>query len=80
MICKLDEKLDNDIPDNDNKYFLKYGPDYELKISPSRLDDNNTENDMEIKYKTIKGLRIYLYLQETICLHFNFSPNCVVLN
>lgn len=53
VICELDDKIDNDIPDN--KYFLKYGPDYELKISPRNLDDANAENDMEQIYKLIKG-------------------------
>lgn len=57
MICKKDDDIDNDIPDN--KYFLKYGPDYELKISPRNLDDSNTENDLECIYKMIKGSYVY---------------------
>lgn len=53
VICNLDDKIDNDIPDN--KYFLKYGPGYELKISPRHLDDTNTEHDLERVYSLIKG-------------------------
>lgn len=54
VICQVDDKIDNDIPDN--KYFLKFGPDYELSISPRNLDDSNTENELECIYNKIKGL------------------------
>lgn len=61
VICNLDDKIDNDIPDN--KYFLKYGPDYELKISPRNLDDANTENDLERIYQMIKGSEFRVWNQ-----------------
>lgn len=53
VICKLDDKLESDIPDN--KYFLRYGPDYELTIERNNLDDLNTDIEMENIYQTIKG-------------------------
>lgn len=53
IICKTKQPLDDDIPDN--KYFLRYGPGYELSISRKQLDDANTENDMETTYQIIKS-------------------------
>lgn len=53
VICKLEKQLDNDIPDN--KYFLRYGPDYELAITLKNAEDENTENDMEAAYQQIRG-------------------------
>lgn len=53
IICKTKEPLDNDLPDN--KYFLRYGPGYELTISRKQFDDTNTENEMETTYQLIKG-------------------------
>lgn len=53
IICKTKEPLDNDLPDN--KYFLRYGPGYELSITKKQFDDLNSEHEMETTYQTIKG-------------------------
>lgn len=53
IICRTKEPLDNDIPDH--KYFLRYGPGYELAISRKKCDDSNREDEMESTYKTILG-------------------------
>lgn len=53
VICKSKDSLDNDIPDN--RYFLRYGPGYELSISRTQIDDSNTENEMQSTYETILG-------------------------
>lgn len=53
IICNRKENLVTDIPDN--KYFLRYGPSYELTIPRKNLDDQNTVNDMDTIYQTIKG-------------------------
>lgn len=53
MICKSKDPLDNDVPDN--RYFLRYGPGYELSISRKQIDDSNTEIEMQSTYDTILG-------------------------
>lgn len=59
MICKLDDKLESDIPDN--KFFLRYGPGYELTIERNNLDDLNSVTEMENIYQTIKGNKLYRF-------------------
>lgn len=53
IICNAKEKLAPDVPDN--KYFLRYGPSYELTIARKNLDDQNTTNEMDSIYQTIQG-------------------------
>lgn len=53
IICNCAKKLDTDIPDN--RYFLKYGPDYELSITRRNVPDLNTEVDLEATFLRIKG-------------------------
>lgn len=53
VICGAEENVDNDIPDN--RYFLKFGPDYVLTISKRIAIDKNTEDDMEKTLQAIKG-------------------------
>lgn len=53
VICGAEENIDNDIPDN--RYFLRFGPDYVLTISKRNAIDKNTEVDMEKTLQTIKG-------------------------
>lgn len=57
IICGVSENIDNDIPDN--RYFLKYGPDYVLTISKRNIDDKNNENDMKITLQKITGKNLY---------------------
>lgn len=49
IICG--QKLDDDIPDH--KYFLKYGPGYELSIAAKREHDPNTSDEFEANYQRI---------------------------
>lgn len=60
IICKSKEPLDNDIPDN--KYFLRYGPGYELSISRKNIDDSNTEIEMESTYEAVRGNFNWMYI------------------
>lgn len=53
IICNCDKNLDIDIPDN--RYFLKYGPDYELSIQRRNVVDLNAEKDLETMFSRIKG-------------------------
>lgn len=53
LICDKNERLATDIPDN--KYFLRYGPSYELTIARKNLDDQNTLSELDAIHQTIKG-------------------------
>lgn len=64
MICKSKDPLDNDIPDN--RFFLRYGPGYELPISRTQIDDSNTENEMRTTYETILGKYSHMFLEKEI--------------
>lgn len=69
VICKINEPLENDLPDN--KYFLHYGPGYELSILRKHLDDLNTENDLENVFQTISGMllcSLFNYYQVVLCM------------
>lgn len=61
VICGVSETIDNDIPDN--RYFLKYGPDYVLTISKRNVKDKNIEIDMENVLEHIKGIICLFRLQ-----------------
>ncbi|XP_053691845.1 histone deacetylase 8-like [Sabethes cyaneus] len=51
VICN--EKLDNDIPDND--FFLNYGPDFVLNIYPTQAVDRNNVHELSKNISIIKG-------------------------
>lgn len=53
IICKT--TISEDIPDDDNDYFLMYGPGYELNISPKSTNALNTVEQFEDNYNVIKG-------------------------
>lgn len=53
IICKT--TISDDIPDDDNDYFLMYGPGYEVSISPKAIKDLNTVEEFERTYNVIKG-------------------------
>lgn len=53
IICKT--TISDDIPDDDNDYFLLYGPGYELSISAKEMNDQNTVAEFESNYTIIKG-------------------------
>ncbi|KAG4076084.1 hypothetical protein HA402_011430 [Bradysia odoriphaga] len=44
----------DDIPDDDNDYFLLYGPGYELNVAAKEINDLNTVGEFESNFKTIK--------------------------
>lgn len=54
IICN--RQLDDDIPDH--KYFLKYGPGYELNILPNRMTDLNREQEFEKILEKIKSITL----------------------
>lgn len=73
IICNAKEKLATDIPDN--KYFLRYGPSYELTISRKNLDDQNTVHEMDSIYQTIQGgSRNYIEIQCIFQSQLKFLP------
>lgn len=51
LVCR--KTLSEDIPDND--FFLKYSPDYEMKIEPKTIKDLNLQDDLNKNYRMIKG-------------------------
>lgn len=53
VICRT--TISDDIPDDDNDYFLLYGPGYELNIPAKDVKDLNTAEVFERNYNTIKG-------------------------
>ncbi|XP_037041160.1 histone deacetylase 8-like isoform X2 [Bradysia coprophila] len=52
IICET--PISDDIPDDDNDYFLLYGPGYELNIAAKEISDLNTVEEFESNYRTIK--------------------------
>lgn len=53
IICKA--TISDDIPDDDNDYFLMYGPGYELNIAEKEMNDQNTVEEFDSNYKIIAG-------------------------
>lgn len=53
IICQT--TISDDIPDDDNDYFLMYGPGYELNVSTRAIKDMNTVEEFEKNYNVIKG-------------------------
>ncbi len=53
IICRT--AISDDIPDDDNDYFLLYGPGYELDIPSKVINDLNTVDEFENNYRIIKG-------------------------
>lgn len=51
IICGKRELLADDIPDH--KYFLQYGPGYELSVDSKRGIDPNTDEEFEANYRQI---------------------------
>lgn len=61
VACGRESELDDDIPDN--RYFLAYGPGYELGVNSSadsvvesRPDDRNNEAEFEVMWRQIEGM------------------------
>lgn len=53
IICET--TISDDIPDDDNDYFLLYGPGYELNVSAKETNDLNTAEEFERNYRVIEG-------------------------
>lgn len=51
IVCE--KSLKDDIPDN--KFFLSYGPDYEIKIPRRNIKNHNTEEYLSSIFNKIEG-------------------------
>jgi len=55
--CLLDEELENNLPDT--KYYEYYGPTYQLQITPSNMENQNSMDMVEkIIAKTLENLSL----------------------
>lgn len=74
VICG--QSIDDDIPEN--RFFLNYGPGYELNIDVKNFKDLNTDEEFEQHFKIIQGehvASIYKIKFNFLFLFFYYSDN-----